>query len=80
MKSIYMSKQIRTLSELMVVVGLAETTRQAKGLIKKGNVFLDDVRCANTDLHLVIICPCILSIRSQKNLTTIVDAVMLDIH
>jgi len=79
-KSQKMSKQIRTLSELMVVVGLAETQRKAKAVIKKGDVYLDDIRCANTDLHLVLIHPCILSVRSTNKLTTTIDAVMLDIQ
>lgn len=75
-----MSKQIRSLSELMVFVGLTSTTRQANGLIKKGIVFLDDIRCATTDLNLVLVHPCLLNVRSSEDLTTIIDGVILDIQ
>ena len=80
MRSITMSKQIRMLSELLVFVEMTDSIRKANGLIKSGRVFIDNLRCANTDLHLVLIHPCTLSIRSLDDLTVTEKGVILDIQ
>lgn len=45
---------IKALTEILVDVGLCKSQRQATSMIKKGVVYVDGLRCANTDALLVI--------------------------
>lgn len=67
------------LSELLVTLNIAKNTREASRFIKSGSVYLNGLRCANTDLHLVLIAPCALSIKPSNGLTAEPQRVILQI-
>lgn len=60
---------IKALSEILVDLGFCATQRQANGKIKRGVVFVDNIRVANTDALLVLTRGAKICVREKDDIT-----------